>query len=191
MADRSSIRADAGIVSPSRLTAFLARRRVAVGFLSGVVVLWLAEPRLRSIAYGAVVASVGEAIRIWAAGHLHKSREVTSSGPYRWFAHPLYVGSGIMAAGLAIACANLVAAFYVALYVGVMLTTAARAEEAFLRRTFGDRYDRYRRGEIEVEGGEAPRRFSVSQAIANHEHRAVIGLLLAVLLLALKAASGV
>ena len=30
----------------------------------------------------------------------NKAREVTSSGPYRWFAHPLYVGSSIMGAGL-------------------------------------------------------------------------------------------
>ena len=33
---------------------------------------------------GAVVALVGEALRIWAAGHLEKSREVTRSGPYRF-----------------------------------------------------------------------------------------------------------
>ena len=51
----------------------------------------------------ASVALAGEALRIWAAGHLNKSREVTSSGPYRWFAHPLYVGSSVMGVGLAIA----------------------------------------------------------------------------------------
>ena len=56
-----------------------------------------------SLAAGLVVALVGEAIRMWAAGHLEKSREVTASGPYRWTRHPLYVGSAIMALGVVIA----------------------------------------------------------------------------------------
>ena len=38
----------------------------------------------------------GEALRIWAAGHLEKGREVTASGPYRWTRHPLYLGSTII-----------------------------------------------------------------------------------------------
>jgi len=74
----------------------------------------------------------------------------------------------------------------IALYLVVMLTAAIKNEEAFLRRTFGDRYDRYRRG-----GGggvtEGQRRFSLAQAIANREHRAIAGFAVAVLLLVLKA----
>ena len=167
----------------------LARWRVAIGFLCGAIVLWLSQPSRQTLVIGSLVACVGEAIRIWAAGHLHKSREVTSSGPYRWTAHPLYVGSSIMGVGLAIACGNVPAALCIALYVGVMLTVAAKREEAFLRRAFGDRYDRYRSGG--AAGDETSRRFSLSQAIANREYRALVGLLLAVLLLALKAASGV
>jgi hypothetical protein len=60
-----------------------------------------------------------------------------------------------------------------------------KSEETFLRRTFGDRYDRYRRA---GEPGDHPSRtFSAGQAVANHEHRAIVGLALAVLLLFLKA----
>jgi protein-S-isoprenylcysteine O-methyltransferase Ste14 len=172
-----------------RATAMLARRRVASGFVFGVVVLWLAHPSRRTILIGSAVACLGEGIRIWAAGHLNKSRDVTSSGPYRWSAHPLYVGSSIMGAGLAMASGSVAAALLIAAYLGLTLTAAARREEAFLRRTFGDRYERFRRGEIAP--SDATRRFSVAQAIANHEHRALIGLLIAVLLLALKAMSGV
>ena len=76
-----------------RAMARLARLRVALGFVCGALVLWLAQPTAGSLLAGGAVAVVGEALRIWAAGHLNKSREVTSSGPYRWFAHPLYVGS--------------------------------------------------------------------------------------------------
>jgi hypothetical protein len=168
-----------------RSTDALARRRVALGFVAGAVVLGLAQPTAATLAGGAAVAAAGEALRIWAAGHLHKSREVTSSGPYRWFAHPLYVGSSIMGAGLAIAAWSLGAAAIIGLYLALTLTAAIRSEEAFLRRTFAD-YDRYRRGAGGSSAG-SRRRFSIRQAFKNREHRAAIGLLVALLLLLLKA----
>lgn len=166
----------------ARLAEALARRRVALGFLCGAATLVLARPTPRSIAVGMSIAAIGELLRIWAAGHLNKSREVTTSGPYRWVAHPLYVGSSIMGAGLAVACANVIVALLIAVYLAATLTAAVKSEEAFLRRTFGDRYDEYRRG-----ASQASKRFGLAQAMANREYRAVIGLALAALLLVLKA----
>src|SRR5213593_1183454 len=131
----------------SRIARALARRRVPLGFIAGALVFWLAAPTAASLLVGTSIAVSGEAIRIWAAGHLNKSREVTASGPYRWFAHPLYVGSSVMGLGLAIACASITVAVLIAAYLTVTLTAAVRSEEAFLRRKFGDRYGRYRRGE--------------------------------------------
>jgi len=168
------------------MMATLARLRVSLGFACGLFVLWLARPTGTTLVAGTAIAIAGEALRVWASGHLNKAREVTVSGPYRWFAHPLYVGSSIMGVGLAVASNNLAAAGVIALYLIVMLTAAIKNEEAFLRRTFSDRYDRYRRG-----GGggvtEGQRRFSLAQAIANREHRAIAGFAVAVLLLVLKA----
>jgi len=172
--------------APGGLTAVLARRRVTFGFVCGVAALALAQPTSRSIAAGMSVAAIGEGLRLWAAGHLNKSREVTSSGPYRWLAHPLYTGSAIMGVGLAIACRTLIVAILIALYLGITLSAAIRNEEAFLRRAFGDRYERYRRGRAS-KGEEDGRKFTMAQAIANREHRAIAGLLLAMLLLMLKA----
>ena len=161
----------------------LARLRVALGFVCGVFVFWLAAPTGPSLAWGVPLAACGEALRIWAAGHLNKSREVTSSGPYQWLAHPLYVGSSVIGIGLAVAAGSRVVAGLIAVYLGVTLTAAIRSEEAFLRRTFGGRYDSYRR-----EGAvDRARRFSFAQAMANREYRALVGFALAVLLLVLKA----
>ena len=56
--------------------------------LSRALVLWLAQPTWRSLALGAVVAVIGEAIRIWAAGHVEKSREVTTLGAVSVHAAP-------------------------------------------------------------------------------------------------------
>ncbi len=166
-----------------RAAAVLARRRVPLGFVLAALVAWLASPTARSLAMGVPVAALGEALRIWAAGHLNKSREVTMSGPYRWFAHPLYVGSSLIGLGLGIACASLLVAAIVALYLASTITAAIDSEEAFLRLKFGDRYDRYRRdGQVDP-----ARRFSLGQAVRNREYRALVGLLLAVLLLTWKA----
>jgi hypothetical protein len=164
----------------------LARLRVPAGFVSGAVVWWLAQPTLRTLAWGAGIGVAGEALRFWAAGHLNKSREVTASGPYRWLAHPLYVGSSVIGVGLAVAADRVVVTVIIAAYLAVMLTAAIRSEEAFLRRAFGDGYDRYRRGQP-AGGSAAPRRFALAQAVANREHRALVGLVASLLMLLVKA----
>ena len=170
-------------VARQAVVVHLARLRVPLGFAAGVVVFWLAQPTGTTLVAGTAIAVMGELVRFWAAGHLNKSREVTSSGPYRWTAHPLYVGSSVMGIGLAVASRHVLVYAIVALYLVVTLTAAIKREEAFLRQAFGDRYDRYR------DGGrvDAGRRFRLSQAMSNREYRALIGLALAVLLLALKA----
>ena len=161
----------------------LARLRTRLGLVLGVAAFWFAQPTLRSIALGIAIAAAGEALRFWAAGHLQKSREVTASGPYRWLAHPLYVGSSVLGIGLAVASASLVVAILVGAYLGVTITAAVRTEESFLRGRFGDAYPQYKAGLAP----EATRRFSFERAIANGEHRTIAGIAAAVLLLALKA----
>ena len=167
---------------PADITAWLVRRRVTLGFVAAAAALALAHPTWATWRVGLLIALAGEAIRIWAAGHLEKSREVTRSGPYRWTRHPLYVGSALMAIGIVIASNSLVVALVGALYIAVTIPLAMRAEEAFLRRTFGDAYDRYRRSETEP----ATRRFSLERALRNREYRAVGGLIGGFAILALK-----
>jgi len=171
------------------VTRTLARLRVPLGFLFAVLVIVLAKPTGSTLAVGGAIALAGEALRIWAAGHLNKSREVTQSGPYQYFAHPLYVGSSVMGIGLALASGSVWVVALIVIYLGSTITAAVRSEEAFLRQKFGDQYDRYRRGEAgSRDAAAATRRFSVAQAKANHEYRAMLGVVLAVLLLSLKAA---
>lgn len=165
------------------LRRFLARRRVALGFVFGVGVVWLAQPTWRSLALGAAVALVGQAVRLWAAGHLEKSREVTSSGPYRFTRHPLYVGSSIMGLGVALGARSVVVALLVLIYMATTITAAIRSEEAFLRERFGDAYDAY----AESRGAPVARRFSWARAWRNKEYRSVTGLVLFLAVLALRA----
>ena len=166
----------------SRIFELLARKRVALGFVTAVVTAILATPTWGSWRAGLLVALIGEAIRIWAAGHLEKGREVTRSGPYRWTAHPLYVGSSVLALGVVIAAHSVVIFVLTLIYMVSTLTAAVRTEEAFLRGRFGGAYDEYRRSE----GAGTDRRFSLARAWRNKEYRAAIGILIGFAFLALR-----
>jgi hypothetical protein len=87
-----------------------------------------------------------------------------------------------MGIGLAIACANLVAAVVVLAYLAVTLTAAMRTEEAHLTEKFGAVYPAYREGRSSGEG----RRFSTARVVRNREYRALLGLLAVMLVLAWK-----
>ena len=165
------------------MTETLARLRVPLGFVSGAVALVLARPTPRSVTAGLLVAVTGEAVRVWAAGHIEKGREVTRSGPYRFVRHPLYLGSALMGAGFMWAAQSVWAAILVALYLSTTLTAAMRAEDAALAARFGPEYAAYR------EGRAAPvaRAFSWARAMANREHRAMLGLAIGAVLLYLRA----
>jgi protein-S-isoprenylcysteine O-methyltransferase Ste14 len=165
-----------------RLVETLARRRVALGFACGALAAWLARPTRGSMIAGVAVASLGEALRVWAAGHLEKGREVTMTGPYRFNRHPLYLGSTIMGVGLAIAAHSIIVAALVLGYLGATLAAAISREEAHLTEKFGAAYPAYRNGVARADA----RRFSIRRVIANREYRAVIGFLVAFALLALR-----
>src|SRR3954469_342700 len=183
---RGSDRRGPAALSAMTILRRIARLRVPIGFVSAVVVLWVAQPTSRSLAIGTIVAAAGEALRVWAAGHLEKGREVTVSGPYAFTRHPLYVGSTIIGIGLAIGCASIVAGVLVISYLAITLSAAIRTEEAHLTEKFGAAYPEYRAGRR----ASAAREFSFARAMRNREYRAVAGLVIGVAVLAAKAVSG-
>lgn len=163
----------------------IARLRVPLGFGFGGLAILLADPTPRMLAIGAVIAIAGEAMRIWAAGHLEKSREVTASGPYAWTRHPLYLGSTLIGIGLAIGAASVAVAVIVLGYLALTLTAAIRTEEAHLTEKFGAAYPEYRAGRHSVQ-----RRFSFERAMRNREYRAAIGVLVVLAILWWKTGAG-
>jgi protein-S-isoprenylcysteine O-methyltransferase Ste14 len=164
------------------LVRMVARRRVALGFAAAALMFMIARPTRESLWAGFLVASVGEGLRIWAAGHLEKGREVTRSGPYRFFGHPLYAGSMVIALGVALAARGALPALIAGLYMGVTIASAIQVEEAQLRERFGATYDDYRASR----GEPMARHFSMGRVMRNREYRAIAGVLLGFGLLALK-----
>jgi protein-S-isoprenylcysteine O-methyltransferase Ste14 len=161
----------------------LARLRVPIGFVSAAVALVLVRPSWMSWQSGAAVALVGECLRLWAAGHIDKGREITRSGPYRFLRHPLYVGSTLIGVGFAIASRSLAVWVLTLGYLAVTLWAAIRTEERTLDERFAGAYSDYRAGRSEP----VDRPFAWTRVMANREYRAVVGIIAAFAWLAYRA----
>ena len=156
---------DAGLARAMTGSSHLARLRVALGFVCGVAgaLAGRADARRRLLVGLAVARRRRGASRIWAAGHLNKSREVTASGPYVGRASALcrLVDHGRRPGGRVgqRRCRRRRRGV-----LAVTLTAAIRSEEAFLRRAFGGRL---RRSTADRRRGHARTRFSLAQAMAQ------------------------
>src|SRR5262249_13459878 len=82
-------------------------------YLAGLPVAGPARPSPASLAAGGVIALAGEAVRLWASGHIDKTRALATGGPYARTRNPLYFGSLVMAVGVAVAASSLWAALAV------------------------------------------------------------------------------
>jgi protein-S-isoprenylcysteine O-methyltransferase Ste14 len=124
----------------------IARRiRVPLGFAFAVFYFWMARPTARSMVIGSIFIVAGLALRAAAAGHVIKDRQLTTTGPYAYTRHPLYLGSLIMAAGFAVAARSIwIVLAMVVIFIGVYLPVI-RVEEYHLHGAFEDRFNDYAR----------------------------------------------
>ena len=120
----------------------VARLRVPSGFLIVAAFAWFSHPSARSLAVGLPVSAVGIAIRAWAAGCLAKNQQLATGGPYAYTRNPLYLGTLMVAAGLAIAARSPGLAILFALVFLLVYLPVIQLEEQHLRRLFPD-YDGY------------------------------------------------
>jgi protein-S-isoprenylcysteine O-methyltransferase Ste14 len=167
------------------------RYRVPAGWIVGVLVVALARPTPSSLLLGLPLAVLGEGLRIWASGHIEKTKCLATGGPYAHSCNPLYVGSLLIALGVALACASpwvvvAVAAYFLAFYPSVM-----REEAAFLAAKFPDEHAAWSAAvplfwPRPTPGGPRASRFEWARVGMNREWRTAAALpLLAGLLLAL------
>lgn len=68
----------------------------------GIVILALRRPPPEGFAMGIPLVVAGAALRSWGAGHLVKTDELTTAGPYAHVRHPLYLGTLLVATGFAL-----------------------------------------------------------------------------------------
>ena len=167
------------------------RYRVPAGWAVGALVLALARPSPASLALGLLLAAFGEAVRLWASGHIEKTKSLATGGPYAHSRNPLYVGSLLLALGVAVAGASPWVVLAVSLYFLAFYPSVMREEEAFLAKKFGQEHAAWSSA-VPIfwprltPGGPRASRFDRARVRTNREWRTAAALpLLAALLFAL------
>ena len=164
------------------------RLRVPAGYLLGLLALALARPSLRSLAWSLPLVVAGEALRLWASGHLEKTKALATGGPYAHSRNPLYLGSALLGLGIAVASASPWVVVALTVYFLGFYPRVMREEAAFLRDKFGPAYARWAAevpllGPRLFPGGPRESRFDWRRVSLNREWRTAAALPLVALLL--------
>jgi protein-S-isoprenylcysteine O-methyltransferase Ste14 len=176
---------------PKPYADLVARLRVPSGFLIVIVFAVFSHHTARSLEIGLPVSILGLGLRAWAAGSLAKNRQLATSGPYAYVRNPLYDGTLLVAAGLAVACRSLgLGALFAAVFLLIYLPVI-QLEEQHLRGLFPE----YAAYAAEVPAlfprlTPWPKKnsnpFRVSLYLLNKEYQAGVGLIAGMLFLVWK-----
>jgi len=153
--------------------------RVPAGYALFGIVLVSARPTTGSILSAVPVALLGEAIRLWASGHIEKTHALATGGPYAHTRNPLYVGSVLLALAAGIATSSPWAIAAVAAYFVVFYPAVVAEEQAFLRRKFPHEYASWERAvplflPRLTPAGARSSRFSWKRVSSNREWRTAV-----------------
>ena len=168
------------IVFPKPYADLVQRLRVTAGFVMVAAFAWLSQPTLRSLTFGLPVSALGLLLRAWATGHLEKNLRLAESGPYAYVRNPLYLGTLLVAAGLAVAARRWVLAVLFAAVFLLIYLPAIELEEQHLRQLFPD-FAAYSERVPALWPTAKPlkdgARFRVSLYVRNREYQAILGFL--------------
>jgi protein-S-isoprenylcysteine O-methyltransferase Ste14 len=159
----------------------LSRLRVPAGYAAFLLVLALARPSLAALALAAPVALAGEAVRVWASGHIDKTRALATGGPYAHTRNPLYLGSVLLGVAVGIGTGSVWALLPLLAYFAVFYPAVIRQEESFLRGKFKLEYSRWAQDVPLLlprlrPGGPRASRFSWERVRGNREWRTALAL---------------
>jgi len=107
------------------------------------LVLWLARPNGLSLLLSLPLVLGGEALRLWASGHIEKTRRLATGGPYAHTRNPLYVGNFVGAVGLGFAVEQPLLGLALGAVFALSYPAVIAQEEANLTRIFGERFREY------------------------------------------------
>ena len=166
--------------------------KVFATLIFAVVLVAVADPKPGEAYFIAAlcVIGVGELIRVWAAGHLRKNAELTTTGPYSFVKNPLYVGTFLITAGVCVLAKGgrtgqglvdnmnwMFLGGFVLTFLVYYVPYKRKREGERLRGIFGELWDVYDRNVPDYfpritpfrHPAAAPRRWSVSVACENSE----------------------
>jgi protein-S-isoprenylcysteine O-methyltransferase Ste14 len=114
--------------------------RQVIGLLLVAVCAHFTKPDSGTVAIGLALAVVGQVFRIYAAGFIHKNKQLASTGPYALVRHPLYLGNFLILIGFTVASANLYVTIGVVLFFLIWYPAAIAYEDSKLENIFEDEW---------------------------------------------------
>jgi protein-S-isoprenylcysteine O-methyltransferase Ste14 len=114
--------------------------RQGIGLLLVAVCAYFANLDKGFVMLGLALAVAGQIFRIYAAGFIHKNKQLATTGPYALVRHPLYLGNFLIMIGFTIAAANLYVTLVVVLFWLIWYPAAIAYEDAKLERIFEDEW---------------------------------------------------
>jgi protein-S-isoprenylcysteine O-methyltransferase Ste14 len=114
--------------------------RQVIGLLLVAVCAHFTKPDSGTVAIGLALAVVGQFFRIYAAGFIHKNKQLASTGPYALVRHPLYLGNFLILIGFTVASANLYVTIGVVLFFLIWYPAAIAYEDSKLENIFEDEW---------------------------------------------------
>jgi len=119
--------------------------RFAITYPFGIFIALFSNPSDFSFRVGVGFIAAGLLIRIWANGYAIKLDKLTTSGPYGYVRHPLYVGTMLIAAGFCIMLrTQWIGAGFFAVMAAVYYRTMQK-EEQMLADRYGGVYRAYKK----------------------------------------------
>ncbi len=108
--------------------------RFLIMYPLGALLLIFAVPDDKSLIRGIGFISAGLLLRVWANGYAIKMDKLTTSGPYAFIRHPLYLGSALVLTGVLV----MLKVFYlVFLFLFLFSLNLNHSESAFLTFIMG------------------------------------------------------
>jgi len=114
--------------------------RQGIGLLLVAVCAYFARPGSTLVIIGLTMAVFGQVFRIYAAGFIHKNKQLASTGAYALVRHPLYLGNFLILIGFALAANNIYVWIGVVVFFLIWYPAAISYEDSKLESIFEDEW---------------------------------------------------
>jgi len=166
--------------------------RFAIFYPFAIYVVFFANSDGKSIINGLWFILAGLFLRAWANGYAIKSEKLTTSGPYAFVRHPLYIGTFLLVLGFIIMLKiYYVGTLFLLILVGIYYRTSKK-EEQLLGGKFKQQYIEYKNKTPAILPTVSPYRegekwpFSFKRLIKSQEYKLFLWMIILVIAFHLK-----
>ena len=156
----------------------------------GVFLFYTAKPEWVWFIPGLIITVFGESLRLWAAGHLRKNKQLTTTGPYSYVKNPLYIGTLLIMLGYSAMAKNIYIMIVGFVWFFIYYAPYKKKQEnEKLVASFGRPWTEYDKAvpdyipRLSPYSGRGTNRWSFEVVKENSEHETAVGVFIGVVVL--------